>query len=100
MRWSCKLPAQTALSSPIEIVTVACPQCGERYETQYRTSMNRTLDPSFDEAYIEGMSTGFCPICGQKVMLGAIVAEIRRVEPYLLAGRPTAETATASPLTL
>jgi hypothetical protein len=40
--------------------------------------MNRTLDPSFDDEYIEKMSTGVCPRCGHKVQLGAIVAEIHR----------------------
>jgi predicted RNA-binding Zn-ribbon protein involved in translation (DUF1610 family) len=71
------------MSSPIELVPVTCPQCGEHYLTQYRASMNRTLDPSFDDAYIEGMSTGVCPKCGHKVKLGAIVAEIRRDELHL-----------------
>jgi DNA-directed RNA polymerase subunit RPC12/RpoP len=66
------------MSSPIEIVTVTCPQCGERYLAQYRASMNRTLDPSFDDEYVEKMSTGVCPRCGHKVQLGAIVAEIHQ----------------------
>jgi predicted RNA-binding Zn-ribbon protein involved in translation (DUF1610 family) len=73
----------TAMSSPIEILTITCPSCGEAYQAQYRASMNRTLDPDFDDAYIEKMSTGVCPKCGHKVQLGAIVAEIRRDELHL-----------------
>jgi uncharacterized protein (UPF0212 family) len=61
------------MTSPIEEVRVSCPKCAHVYETFFRASMNLSLDPSFDEAYIEEMSTGTCPECGEKTELGALV---------------------------
>jgi transposase len=33
------------MTSPIERVTVECLKCGERFETDYRASVNLALDP-------------------------------------------------------
>jgi DNA-directed RNA polymerase subunit RPC12/RpoP len=65
------------MTTPIEFMRVTCPQCGHLYETQYRASMNRTINPEFSDEYIEQMSRGTCPRCGFKVALGAIVTEMR-----------------------
>jgi hypothetical protein len=42
----------------------------------YQASRNRTLDPFSDDEYIEKMSTGVCPPCGDKVRLGAIMTRL------------------------
>jgi DNA-directed RNA polymerase subunit RPC12/RpoP len=57
------------------MIEIICPQCGEVYETPYRASFNLDLDPSFDEDYIEDMSSGTCPSCSHRVSLGALVVE-------------------------
>ncbi len=60
------------MTSPIESVTVLCPQCGKVHETCFRPSMNLLLD-DFDDEYIEEMSTTHCPHCGIRIELGALV---------------------------
>jgi uncharacterized protein (UPF0212 family) len=60
------------MTSPVETIEVACPDCGRQYETQFRASMNLQLD-NFDDDYVREMSTGRCPACGHVVELGALV---------------------------
>jgi predicted RNA-binding Zn-ribbon protein involved in translation (DUF1610 family) len=66
------------MSSPCEQVRLSCPPCGEAYETWIRRSMNLTLDPSFDDAYLEEMSTGTCPRCGHKVRIADCIVTEKR----------------------
>ncbi len=62
------------MSSPIEILHVVCPGCGNRYEAPFRASMNLRID-NFDEAYVKEMSTGVCANCGHKVALGSLIVQ-------------------------
>jgi len=62
------------MTMPIEQITVKCPQCNNTYETHYRGSINLQLD-NFDSDYIEEMSTGTCPECGQKIALDSLVVQ-------------------------
>lgn len=60
------------MSTPVQEIEVVCPKCVHSYRTHYRASMNLRLDP-FSAEYIERMSTGVCPNCGEKVSLGSLV---------------------------
>lgn len=63
------------MTSPVQQITVQCPGCGSRYQTQYRVSINRTLDPQMDDAYVREMTTGTCPECRTVVELGGLIVE-------------------------
>jgi hypothetical protein len=67
------LPDGAVGSSPIDLVTVCCPSCGDHYTTSYRPSVNLGLDPQFTPEYIESVTTGTCPGCGHVVDLGALI---------------------------
>lgn len=60
-------------SSP-EQITVACPACGNRFETWWRPSMDPDLD-GFDPSYVEEMTTATCPACGTTTKLDGLVVE-------------------------
>jgi len=62
------------MTSPIEMIEVICPQCGERYETPYRASFNLDLDPHSDEDYVDEMTGGTCPSCFHRISINALVA--------------------------
>lgn len=62
------------MTMPPEPITVACPACGELFETWHRPSMNLDLD-DFSDEYVEEMSTATCPACGQKFDLGSLIVE-------------------------
>ena len=62
------------MTSPIENITVQCPQCGHLYEDWFRASVNLDLDP-FDSEYVEECATATCPKCHRKVDLGVLVVE-------------------------
>lgn len=61
------------MTSPVETVAIECPRCGHRYETQFRASINRQLDPSMNDAYVREMTTGTCLSCGHVAELGALL---------------------------
>jgi predicted RNA-binding Zn-ribbon protein involved in translation (DUF1610 family) len=63
------------MSGPVERVEVECPSCGERYETLYRSSINRDVDPWVTGDYVREMTTGTCPRCGKTVDLGTLIVE-------------------------
>jgi predicted RNA-binding Zn-ribbon protein involved in translation (DUF1610 family) len=63
------------MTSPSELVSIECPECGHRYETWHRASINLCLDPGMDEDYIREASTGTCPECGFVAELGVLVVE-------------------------
>lgn len=62
------------MTSPIETVTVTCPDCGENYEDWYRASINLSLD-DFDQAYVDEASSATCPECGFMVRFEALVVD-------------------------
>ena len=66
------------MTSPIEMLTVECPACGEHYRTPYRGSINAELDPAMaaDRQYVREMSTGTCPTCGHRVALGTLLVDL------------------------
>lgn len=55
-----------------EQITVVCPNCGRRYTSWYRPSINLQLD-HFTPEYVEEMSTATCPKCGHRVGLSVLV---------------------------
>ncbi|MGH2788069.1 MAG: hypothetical protein ACRDJV_09180 [Actinomycetota bacterium] len=57
------------MTRPIEIVEVYC-RCGHTFESPYRTSFNKTLDPWIDDDYVEAMTTTSCPRCGARFEIG------------------------------
>jgi predicted RNA-binding Zn-ribbon protein involved in translation (DUF1610 family) len=60
------------VTSPVEIVVIDCPGCGERYEDWWRPSINLGID-AFDEDYLREASTGTCPRCGLVVDIGSVL---------------------------
>lgn len=59
-----------SVTSPIELVTVACPTCDHTFEVQYRASFNLELDPWVTDDYIESMTTARCPECETRFEVG------------------------------
>ena len=62
------------MTSPVEQVTVCCPECHAEYQTYYRASMNLSMDP-FSAKYVRRMSTGKCPVCYSVVQLGTLMVD-------------------------
>jgi hypothetical protein len=62
------------MTSPIEQITVVCPNCGEKYSDWFRASMNLQMD-DFDEDYIEEASSSTCIYCGFKVRHDVLVVK-------------------------
>jgi hypothetical protein len=50
------------MTSPIEKITVICPECGKRYPDWWRRSINLSVD-EYTEEYVEAASTSTCPAC-------------------------------------
>ena len=63
------------MTSPIEQITVKCPECETLYQDWYRGSVNADLDPWVTEDYLREASTAKCPSCGHVVDLGTLVVE-------------------------
>ena len=61
------------MTSPIELITVKCPACGYRFETEHRASINRMLDTHATDADIERWTTATRPECGATTSLGALI---------------------------
>ncbi len=61
------------MTSPIKQIRVECPECGKVYDDWYRGSVNLSIDPDFDDAYLRECSTATCPACGHVVELGSLV---------------------------
>ena len=61
------------MTSPVERITVECPDCRHVYEDWYRASINLALD-DFDDDYLERASTTTCPSCGAKYAFGTLFA--------------------------
>ena len=62
------------MTSPVEEVTVSCPECGLRYQDWWRPSVNLDLD-DFDQEYLDKCSSAVCPNCGHKVHFENLVVE-------------------------
>lgn len=60
------------MSSPIEQVTVQCPECQAQYQDWYRASMNLDLD-DFDDDYVDAASRAVCPNCGHIVYFDSMI---------------------------
>ena len=60
------------MTSPVEEITVTCPDCGRVYRDWYRASINLALD-DFDADYLEQASTTTCPACGAKRDLATLI---------------------------
>ena len=60
------------MTSPIEEITVRCPECDAVYQDWWRPSLNLSLDP-FDEAYVKEATTSKCPKCGFIVQHDALI---------------------------
>ena len=62
------------MTSPPRPITVECPKCARRYQSDHRASMNLDLD-NFDEDYLRRASTATCPDWGHVVELDTLVIE-------------------------
>jgi endogenous inhibitor of DNA gyrase (YacG/DUF329 family) len=62
------------MTSPAEMITVECPQCGTRYDDWHRASINLALD-DFDAEYLRRASTATCPNCSYVVELDTLVVD-------------------------
>ena len=60
------------MTSPVEEITVTCPDCGHVYRDWYRASIDVALD-DFDADYLERASTTTCPECGAKRDLATLM---------------------------
>ena len=59
------------MTSPSERVELRCPSCGHIFETWFRPSINRDLDPALaDEAYLHECAHATCPGCGTEFRIG------------------------------
>lgn len=65
------------MTSPVEQITVECPQCATPYPASYRASINADLDPELaaDEEYVRSVSTATCPDCGETVALPLLIVD-------------------------
>jgi hypothetical protein len=62
------------MTSPPEIITVECPECGERYLDWYRPSINLMIE-QFDEDYLDAAASATCTACGHRVAIEVLVVE-------------------------
>ena len=60
------------MSSPVTTVTLKCPQCGKRYTSWCRASLNVTID-DFNDVSIDESSSATCPVCGYKAYFNTLV---------------------------
>jgi hypothetical protein len=60
------------MTSPIEEIQIECPKCRALFKSYYRASMNLSMD-SFDQNYIEEMSTATCPQCRHRMALNSLI---------------------------
>ncbi len=63
------------MTSPIEQVTVKCPNCGHVYDDWFRASINQTLGERFDEADVRRATAATCPRCGHVVEFDALIVD-------------------------
>jgi hypothetical protein len=66
------------MTSPVEDITIRCPQCGTVYEDWYRPSINFGLDPGLaDPEYVDAASSATCPNpeCKYRIDLGSLVVD-------------------------
>lgn len=66
------------MTSPAEQIEVICPECGVRFETWYRASINADLDPELvaDEEYMKEATTATCPGCGQQADIPTLIVQM------------------------
>jgi hypothetical protein len=67
------------MTSPVEPITIQCPECGHTFNDWYRPSVNLGLD-DFDEDYLNECSSAICPACGHKVDIDILLAEFEEGE--------------------
>lgn len=60
------------MTSPVENITVRCPECDHVYEDWWRPSMNLGVD-DFDEQYITEATSSTCPQCGYRIQHESLV---------------------------
>ncbi len=60
------------MTSPCTEIDIKCPNCGQQFKAWHRASINLNLD-SFDQAYIDKISSAVCPSCQWKVALPMLV---------------------------
>jgi hypothetical protein len=60
------------MASPIEKVTVHCPECDCVYEDWYRASLDLNRD-NFDNEYLDQCSSAVCPACKHKVYFDNLI---------------------------
>ena len=62
------------MTSPVEKISILCPNCGTEYEDWWRPSVNLALD-DFDEEYFEACSSAVCPDCGFRVDIDMLIVD-------------------------
>jgi hypothetical protein len=62
------------VTSPVRLITVECPDCGEVYGDWHRASINLMLD-DFHGDYLDEASSATCPACGHRVALDVLVID-------------------------
>jgi len=62
------------MSSPIEEITIICPNCQHIYDDWSRASLNLDLE-YFDDEYIDECSSAVCPKCQHKVNFATLIVK-------------------------
>jgi len=62
------------MTSPVERITIVCPECGCTFDDWWRASVNLLLD-DFDEEYLDECRSAACPSCGFSVCFDVLVVD-------------------------
>ena len=54
------------MTSPIEKISVKCPECGKKFRDWRRRSINLAVD-DYPEAYVKAASSSVCPYCNHEI---------------------------------
>jgi len=64
------------MTSPIVDIELQCPECGEKFVTWHRDSVNLSLGEKWTKSQLEEMTFAHCPACNQRIQKDVIIATL------------------------